>query len=1282
MGGVAIVVFSDLVDSTALLARLGDDRMDRVRRAHIEDVTDAVERNGGRVIKTLGDGVMSSFESALGALRAAAAIQAAVERLDAEHGGIDIAARVGVAAGEPIPDGEDLHGMAVVIASRLSSTAETSDVLVQDLVQALVASRDGVRLEEACAYDLKGVPAPVRASRLLWRELAPQTGDGDEPADTDAGSERSGHEDGERGSAHIRFPPGLAAYAEEPLIGRDREIAMLRETTAPRPGRRAVVILGEPGIGKTRHAAAAASEAHALGATVALARCPPETIVPFEPWVRAIGELALAGDDAWCETLAAAAGPELSGLVPELGRHARPDERAGASEFVAAEGARYRLLRGIGAALACAAKGGPLQVVLDDAHWCDPASAQALGHLLESAPTGELVLVVTARDEEMDRGHPVSRVLSDLRRTGDLSELRLEGLDARGMAALVDARVGRPITPALATRLLARTSGNPFFAGELARDLDEQGVLRDDEALDAAPVPDAVAGLVEERLAQLDPATERLLSAAAAIGPSAPIALAAKAAGLEQVEAEQAARAALSERLVEDVAVAEPTIAFTHALVREALAAKTGDAARARLHLAIARALEEDPAAEPAELARHYGLSVELAGAEPAIKAYRAAATSAADGHDHEQAASHLHQVLSLLSDAKPEARATTLLELGEQELLTADLVSARRSFLAAVDAARATGDTITMARAALGFAGGDIGFGWELSTYDPKTVVLLWEGLEALGDSEPRLALRMVFRLAYLLVFSDDEDVLTALAQRAGELEEQLGDAEARILARFTAFFTRFARDPDPLDAESMFKDWQDASEMVGVAEESGREDLLFRLVQWSAAIHYLSMQTSECDRAIERAAEIAQRLGSPRFTWEVDLNRGMRLLDRGEREAGEALVRRAGAVVRRLRPDIHIQVELYALATADWLYGGQTATLRLACEALEEAMPRGLSSAASTVGAALDGDVETARHQLRSLLTDDLEPLRRPDGHLPQTLFFLAQAATVAGDLESGEKLRPLLEPMRSYLVVAVPALSFGTLPEAIIGRLELLAGRTGAAVEELRAAVAKADALELVWASAWHRVDLATALHRSGDKAHALATLEEGEAIAMRHGVGWASKCAAEARAEIEGRERLATTGTAERSKPIRALATRGGRRALAAIAGDLDDEAIERRFLEPRRQRALMKTLARGFQPAHAAGFSGVIAYELEPLAIEPRPDSPWRWAIEVDADSGRARLLEPAPLNAAVTLRLGLADWVRVLTGSQNALAIMAAGRCSVEGDVLVAARLEAMFGGR
>jgi eukaryotic-like serine/threonine-protein kinase len=1277
MGGVAIVLFSDLVDSTALLAALGDDRMEEVRRAHVSDVTSAVEAAGGRLVKTLGDGAMASFESALGALRAAAGIQAAVERLDADHGGIGIAARVGIAAGEPIADGDDLHGMAVVIASRLSSAAGTGEVLVQDVVGTLVASRDGVALEEASDYELKGVPSRVPAARLRWRELVAE-----EPGES-AGDAAAGGSAGTPAAAAPRLPPALAAYSEEPLIGRDREIDALREATAPRPGRRAVLVLGEPGIGKTRHAAAAAAEAHARGATVVLARCPPEAVVPFEPWVRAIGELALAGDDAWRAKLAAAAGSELVALVPQLDHQAAGAERAMSGELVAAEGARYRLLHGIGAALVCAAGDAPLHIVLDDAHWCDPASAQALEHLLDGAPATQLVLVVTARDRELGRRHPVSRALGDLRRTGDLDELRLGGLDASGLAALVGARVGRAITPRLAERLQARTAGNPFFAGELVRDLDEQGALRDDDGLEAAPVPDAVTDLVEERLARLDPDTERLLCAVAAIGPSAPVALAARAVGLGPEEGERAVREALAERLVDDVVAAEPTIAFPHALVREALIAGTGEADRARLHLAIARALEGEPDVEPADLARHHGLSIELSGPAPAIAAYRAAAAAAAEGHDHERAAAHLRSVLALLPEADLAARAPALLELGEQELLAADLFRAREAFRGAADAARATGDSGTLARAGLGFAGGDISFGIETNYYDALAVELLREGLDALGDREPRLALRMGFRLCFALVFTDDAAALAALVARAKALDRQLDDAESHVLARSTEVLAMVGRSSDPIAV--LDRAVGEFIELGELAAKCSREDLQFRIALWSTFSLYSLGRVAECEAAIERVAEIAQRLGSPRFAWEVDYIRAQRLLDRGDRAGAEVLVHRAGSTLRRLRPDLQMSAELLLRVAAGAIYDDETVTSRAVFEATEALAPWGMMSALATFGAARDGDHETVRRRLASLLTGDLSALRRPDGHLPAALCWLAFAATLAGDREAGARLRPLLEPLRPYVISITPLVYMGQLPEWHIGRLELLAGDSEAAIGELRPAVAKADAMDLVFPAGNARVDLAIALHRRddpGDSEEARAVLAEGEAIAARHGMGSVESQAVLAHAELDGREPAAPSPAPERARPIRALAARGGRRALAAMAGGLDDAELERRFADPRRQRALVKAMARGFQPAHSGGFDGAIAYELEPFAIEPPPDAPWRWAIEVDSRAGRARLLEPAPLDAAATIHIGLADWVRVVAGLQDPLTVMVAGRCSVEGDVVLVARLEAMFGGR
>lgn len=1321
-----MVVFSDVVESTALLARLGDDRMERVRRAHVDDLAAAVGSAGGRVVKTLGDGAMASFDSALGALRAAAGIQAAVERLDATEGGIGIAARVGVAAGEPIRDGDDLHGMAVVIASRLCAAAAGGEVLVQDLVAALVASRAGVTLEDERQCELKGVPTPVRAASLRWRSLE-RASASEEPVPAPS-----------TGGVAVPLPRILAAYASEPLIGRDREIAMLRELTQARASPRAALVLGEPGIGKTRHAAAVAEEAHAGGALVVLARCPPEPVVAFEPWVRAIGELALAGDGAWRGALAQAAGAELAALVPELGEHATPNGPAGAGRMVAAEGARYRLLRGVGTALAFAADGAPLHVVLDDAHWCDAASAQALGHVLAGVSAAQLVLVVTARERELGRRHPVSRALVDLRRTGDLAELRLEGLDVGGLAALVAARVGRAITPRLAARLHARTAGNPFFAAELARDLHGRGALREGDALSTAPVPDAVAELVEERLARLDPITERLLVAVAAIGPSAPVALAAQAAEIDERDVPHAVAQALSEHLVDEVPAVKPTVAFPHALIREALAAGIESAERARLHLAIARALEADTDAEPAELARHYGLAVALTGPERACAAYRAAAGAAAATHDHEQAAVLLRSALALLAKRDPAARGEVLLELGEQELLAADLGRAREAFRAAGDVGRATGDAGLLARAALGFAGGDVGFGFELNGDDASAAVLLREGLEALGEDEPRLALRIVCRLTFTLVYSDDDAVFVALTRRAAELERRLGDAEARILAELARVYAT-ARDPDPLSLRA-FEQAEAFIELSETTEGGGRQDLLFRTAQLAAVAHYARGRIAECERAVERMAQIAEHLGSPRFTWEVDANRGQRLLDRGDRERGEALIRRAGTTVRRLRPDIQMALELTAVVMTGWLYDDETTSMYTVFEAIEAVGPWGWMSALATMAAAIVGDRHTARRRLASLLTDDLAPLRRPDVHVPSALCLLAFAATLAEDRAAGARLRPLIERLRPYLLQVTPAVFFGHIAEFHIGQLELLAGKPDAAVGELRAAVARADALGLTWLTGLARVELATALHRRagmGDREQARAVLSEGATIAERSGMRWALGRAARARVELEGgepheprdqpheprdrvardrvardrvardrvardrvaRDRVAQDRiehdrvardrvaherppTGEHARPVRALAVRTTRRALAAWVGGQNDETLERRFAEPRRQRALLRAMARGFQPAHAGRFHGVIAYELEPFAIAPPPDAPWRWAIEVDSHAGRARLLEPAPLDAAVTIHFGLAEWVRVLAGVQNAVTAMASGRCTVEGDVILAARLETMFGAR
>ena len=388
----------------------------------------------------------------------------------------------------------------------------------------------------------------------------------------------------------------------------------------------------------------------------------------------------------------------------------------------------------------------------------------------------------------------------------------------------------------------------------------------------------------------------------------------------------------------------------------------------------------------------------------------------------------------------------------------------------------------------------------------------------------------------------------MPSLVRRTKELVERLGDPEAQVLAEFTAGVADLVRCRDPirvLDSIDGTFGW------LELADQCDREDLRLRVVQWAAYGYYATGQMAKCDAALERAGEIAERLGSPRFSWEVDLNLGMRLMDRGQRDAGLALVRSAGAIVRRLRPDIQMSVELIALMLAENVFDGKHATSRILFEAMEVVTPRGYIFAFAAFSAVETDDLDGARRRISDLLDgDDLEPLRRPDMHLPAALCLLTHAVTQVGDREAGARLRPLFEPLRPYLVSAVPLLAFGQVPEWHIGRLELLAGRPEAAIEELRTAVARTDAYEIPWSSAVYRVDLAIAFHRSGETAEAEATLAEAESLAERHGLAWAGDEAAKARAEFEGREPRPVEPSHERSRPIRALAARGSRRALAA------------------------------------------------------------------------------------------------------------------------------------
>ena len=164
--GFSTILFTDVVSSTPLLTQLHDERMRAVMRDHDAVCEAAITEHGGRVVKTIGDAFMAEFSVPSAAIDAAIAIQRGI-REQFTDSDLPVRLRIGINAGEPIVEDDDLHGASVVIAKRLESEAETDGILVSDVVRQAVAGKD-FEFEDRGEVELKGFDQPVRAWAVSW----------------------------------------------------------------------------------------------------------------------------------------------------------------------------------------------------------------------------------------------------------------------------------------------------------------------------------------------------------------------------------------------------------------------------------------------------------------------------------------------------------------------------------------------------------------------------------------------------------------------------------------------------------------------------------------------------------------------------------------------------------------------------------------------------------------------------------------------------------------------------------------------------------------------------------------------------------------------------------------------------------------------------------------------------------------------------------------------------------------------------------------------------------
>jgi class 3 adenylate cyclase len=623
---------------------------------HDELVEQVVTSRGGRLIKTRGEGdaTFSVFERPSAAAAAAIELQEAIVH---EPSSLREPMRIRVAlhTGEvELRDG-DYFGRAVNRAARLRSLATGGQILCSGATAELVIDslRDDVVLADLGMRELRNLARPEHVF-----ELRLETADDHRQAvSTDAPMERPS------------LPAVLAGPG--PFVGRGRELERLFSAwqTARAGGTNAVLVAGEPGVGKTRLAGEWSRQAYDQGALVIYGRCDEDLGAPYQPFAEALRSLVpclgssalrgLRGVEALLPLV-----PGLTDVLPDLAAPARADP----------DTERYALFDAVVALLGIISASAPVVLILDDLHWAAKPTLLLLRHLLRFGEQARVQIVGTYRSTDLDRSHPLAAMLADLHRDGTADRIQLTGLDEDDVTAYV-AEAGYD-DEELARALASVTGGNPFFLIEALRHVDESGGRWDQSTL-----PQGVREAVSRRLSRLPAETNKALAIAAVVGSRFALELVERVVEDDLVDA-------FDEACKAGIVIEEPggRYRFNHAIVRQSLLAELPSVRRMRLHQRIATTLENEPGADDellAELAYHYFECAWAGNAAKAVEYCRRAADQAMARLAYEGAADLYDRALHALEEIDDE--------LPDRDDQTAELLVARcEALLAAGDVASA----------------------------------------------------------------------------------------------------------------------------------------------------------------------------------------------------------------------------------------------------------------------------------------------------------------------------------------------------------------------------------------------------------------------------------------------------------------------------------------------------------------------------------------------------------------------------------------------------------------
>lgn len=396
-----------------------------------------------------------------------------------------------------------------------------------------------------------------------------------------------------------------------PFVGRNNEygllIGLIARLTAGTGY--AVLVEGEPGIGKSRLLREVARYADAQDLPILATKCYEiERATPYQPVIDLVTRALDRVSDAALRTLAPVSLAELAALVPEVGERIR-DLPQLSNDFP--EARQARLSRAVDQLIEAARGGRPAVLMVDDIQWADDASAQVLHYLARHAAQRPILVIYAYRDEAIDSDERFAQLIEGLRRETDARRVPLARLGYADTASIVAAHADANLGAAdLAERLHRETEGNPFFLTSILHALSEGETQLEPRASDAPGLlPDALRSAVRVRLSHVPKAIRPLLETAAVLGRRFDFDTLLDVTREPEAQLFDAVEALVKRRLLRE----EPEggrYDFSHDKLREVVYRDIGGARRRLLHRSVAEALErlgEDATHErDAQLAEHY----------------------------------------------------------------------------------------------------------------------------------------------------------------------------------------------------------------------------------------------------------------------------------------------------------------------------------------------------------------------------------------------------------------------------------------------------------------------------------------------------------------------------------------------------------------------------------------------------------------------------------------------------------------------------------------------------